>query len=345
MALFKRRDWNWRAGLRRLGLASLGMTYSMGLSGLGAQSAWADVYPVKPITVIVDNGPGSAQDIWIRRVSGHLSEVLGQPVVIENKPGASGTMAADAVVRAKPDGYTLLYAAANPVVTYPMAGGAVRYNPEKDFVPTAVGTTGGPALLAGPQLGLVNLADLLALAKKRAATGGDLTCSVTGLASSYHFACAMVGQALGVPIRPIFYKTSPAAFQDAASGQVDLTVGAASETLGLIASKKLQPLAVLTPERWLKLPEVPTFKELGYPDAVMPLFNGAYFPAGTPAAVIQKFNSAFNSAFLKPEIAEALRTVGVAHAPFSPQEFAGFVHIEQQRIKRLSDSLNIKVEN
>ncbi len=188
--------------------------------------ASAQPYPSKPIKLIVDGPAGGINDIWARRYAQRISEAMQQTIVVENRPGASGTIAAEAVAKSTPDGYTMFFGGMNPLVAYPGAGGLVRYDPVRDFVPVAVSTMGYPAFVVNSGLGIKTLADLVERAK---AKPDEFICGTSGQASVQHFACVKAAEALGVEMRTVPYKGGSAALMDAAAGQIQVSVGYTAE--------------------------------------------------------------------------------------------------------------------
>ncbi len=305
---------------------------------LPASPALADAYPSRPIRVVVPESAGSIADAWARRLARPMEQALGQPFVIEHRPGASGTLGAEAVARAAPDGYTLLYTGQSPVVTYPAIGGAVRYDPQRDFTPVALGPNAYPVLVAGASSGIRSFADL----KARAAAREPLSCGTGGHGSYGHIACALLARALGVDLLMVPYKGSSAALQEAAGGQLTLTTGFPSELMGLIAAGRIVPLAAFAERRAVPLPAVPTFRELGVPGMELFAFAGFYAPAGTPAAVIDALNAAAARAMQTPEYAKLVEDAGGRVQALSPAVFAQMNTDDRERWRRRGQELGIR---
>lgn len=322
-----------RATARRMA-AALALVIGAGI-GLPAR---ADDYPSRPIRVIVPESAGSIADAWARRLTRPMEQTLGQPMRVENRPGASGTLGAEAVARAAPDGYTLLYTGQSPVVTYPAIGGAVRYDPQRDFTPVAIGPNAFPVLVAGVTSGLRSFEDLRA----RAAGGQPLSCGTGGHGSYGHFACAMLARALGVELLMVPYKGSSAALQEASGGQLTLTTGFPSELMGLIAAGRIVPLATFAPRRALPLPAVPTVGELGFEGLELFAFAGFYAPAGTPAAVVDRLNAAAALAMQTPEYVKLVEDAGGRVQPMSAAAFAQMNTEDRERWRRRGQDLGIR---
>lgn len=303
--------------------------------------AGAQPYPARPIKVIVDGPAGGINDIWTRRYTQRLSESMQQPVVVENRPGASGSIAAEAVAKSPPDGYTVMYGGMNPMVAYPGAGGVVRYDPTKDFSSVALGTMGYPAFVINSALGIKTLAEFQQRAKARP---DEFLCGTAGQASVQHFACALVARALGIKMRTVPYKGGSASLVDAASGQVHVAVGYTAELEPFITPGKLTVLASFAPMRLPKFPNAPSFAEAGFPGLELPSFSGFFMPANAPRDAVERFNAEAIKAMARPEMVEWRDSVGGYYQVFKPGEFAEFVRREQAKWKRMSDDLGIRAE-
>ena len=303
--------------------------------------ASAQTYPSKPIKVIVDGPAGGINDIWTRRYTQRLSESMQQPVVVENRPGASGSIAAEAVAKAAPDGYTVMYGGMNPLVAYPGAGGVVRYDPTKDFASVALGTMGYPVFVINSALGIKTLAEFQQRAK---AKPDEFLCGTAGQASVQHFACALVSRALGIKMRTVPYKGGSASLVDAASGQVQVAVGYTAELEPFVGPGKLTVLASFAPIRLPKFPNAPSFAEAGFPGLELPSFSGFFMPAGAPKEAIDRFNAEAIKAMARPEMIEWRQSVGGYYELFKPAEYVEFVRREQAKWKRMSDDLSIRAE-
>jgi tripartite-type tricarboxylate transporter receptor subunit TctC len=301
----------------------------------------AQPYPFKPIRLIVDGPAGGINDIWARRYAQRISEAMQQTIVVENRPGASGTIAAEAVAKASPDGYTMFFGGMNPLVAYPGAGGVVRYDPARDFVPVAVSTMGYPAFVVNSGLGIKSLADLVERAK---AKPDEFICGTSGQASVQHFACVKAAEALGIKMRTVPYKGGSAALMDAAAGQIQVSVGYTAELEPHMAQNRLIALASFAPNRLPKFPAAPSFGEAGYSGLELPSFAGFFVPAGTPTEIIDRFNAEAIKAMARPEMTEWVKSTGAFYIPFKPSEFADLVRREQAKWKKMSMETGIRVE-
>ncbi len=323
---------------RRHTLALLACASAAALLAPAAVLAQQD-YPNKPIKLIVDGPAGGINDIWARRYANVVGPALKQTLVIENRTGASGSLSAEALTQAAPDGYTMYYGGMNPLVLYPGAGGKVRYDPLKDFLPVALGTMGFPSLVTGPTLGVKSIAE--AITKAAAA---ERTCGTGGNASVGHFACVQFERAAKLKLLAVPYKAGALAAMDAAAGQIDFASGFYSEIEALTSSGRLVPLAVFGPQRLPKFPNVPTMAEAGFPGLELPSFSGFYVPPGTPAPIVARLHAELLAAMKKPELADVLANAGGVYQVMTQEAFADFYRREIVKWKRLSTETNIKVE-
>jgi tripartite-type tricarboxylate transporter receptor subunit TctC len=334
--------------LVRLWLAAVSRTRWLFIPGLigwlaaagMAPAAFAEPWPSRPVRLIVPESAGSIADAWARRLAKPMEQRLGQPIVIDHRPGASGTIGAEAVARAAPDGYTLLYTGQSPTVTFPAIGGAVRYDPQRDFTPLALGPNAYPVLVAGVASGLKNFGDLRDLAAAKT----PISCGTGGHGSFGHFACAMLARALGVEFTLVPYKGSGAALQDAAGGALTLTTGFPSELMGLIAAGRIVPLAAFAERRAVPLPAVPTLRELGLPGMELFAFAGFYAPAGLPAPVVEALNAAAVQAMQTPEYVKLVEDAGGRVQALSPGAFAQLNTDDRERWRRRGQELGIRPE-
>ena len=321
-----------------------GLCAALTIAALPAAVHAQQDYPTKPIRLIVEGPPGGINDIWARRYAQRVSESMKQPVVVDNRPGASGTIAAEALAKAPPDGYTMMYGGMNPLVAYPGAGGQVRYDPAKDFVPVALSNMGYPLLAVGASHNLKTLQQLLAKAKSLPA-GEEMTCGTGGNASVGHFACALFARTAGVKLRLVPYKGNSLAAMDAANGQIHLATGFSSELEPLTTPGRILVLGGFAPSRLPKFPDAPTMTEAGLPGMDLTSFAMFYVPAGTPQAIVDKLNAEHIRAMQRPEMTEWLRAAGGLYVPMKPDELAQMLRREQEKWKRMSAETGIRVEN
>jgi tripartite-type tricarboxylate transporter receptor subunit TctC len=296
-------------------------------------------YPNKPIKLIVDGPAGGINDIWARRYTNVVGPAMKVTFVIENRSGASGSISAEALTQAAPDGYTMYYGGMNPLVLFPGAGGKVRYDPLKDFLPIALGNMGFPTLVGGAHVGAKTIAEAVAKAG-----ASERSCGTGGNASVAHFACAGLAKSAKLKLLNVPYKAAALAATDAAAGQVDFTAAFYSEIAPLVNGGRLVPLAVYGPQRLPKFPNVPTMAEAGFPELSLPSFSGFFFPAGTPAPMVAKMHAALVAAMQTPELSDILANAGGVYQVMTQPAFADFFRQEIGKWKKLSADNNIRVE-
>lgn len=310
-------------------------------SVVAPSAAWSQTYPARPVRLVIETTTGSTNDIWSRRFGQRMGEALGQSFVVDNKPGASGTIAAEQVARAGADGHTLLFGGMTSLITYPAANGTVRYQPTRDFIPIGLGTMAYPLVLASAKLGVKSLPAFIASAKSR---GDEVTCGTAGVASPQHFACSEFGRAVGIRVRAIPYKGGAAAMLDAANGDVELVVGWSSEVAPFTDNGRLVPLVTLGPKRHPRFPDVPTTDEAGFRAVQLPAFSGLFAPAGTAPDVIARLNAEMVKAATRPDMKEWMDANGGIYMPMDATEFAAFFRQEQAKWKRLAEEGSIRAE-
>jgi tripartite-type tricarboxylate transporter receptor subunit TctC len=321
---------------RRLTFAALAVA---GLLAATAPAAHAQDYPTKPIKLIVDGPAGGINDIWARRYANVVGPALKQTIVIDNRTGASGSISAEALTQAAPDGYTMYFGGMNPLILYPGAGGKVRYDPVKDFLPIALGTMGYPTLVAGSGFGAKTVAEAIA---KVGST--ERTCGTGGNASVAHFACVQFARAAKLKLLTVPYKAAALAALDAAANQIDFSAAFYSEIEALTSAGRLVPLAVYGPQRLPKFPNVPTMAEAGMPGIELPSFSGFFVPAGTPMTIVTRLHTELLAAMKTPELSGILANAGGVYQVMTQPAFADFYRQEIAKWKKLSADTGIRVE-
>ncbi len=274
---------------------------------VAATPSLAQTWPAKPIRLMVGFAPGGGTDIVARVLAQKLSEWWGQQVVVENRAGATGTIAADFVAKSAPDGYTLLMGHVNSNAIAPTLFKKLPYDAVKDFASvTYVGYVPN-VLTVHPSLPTKTVKDLIALAKSRA---GELTCASSGTGSTQHLALEMFMTITGTKIIHVPYKGSGQAIVDLVAGQVQMNFDTMPPVLDHIRGNRLRALAVTTPKRAEQLPDVPTFVETGLKGFEMTNWYGVVAPAATPRDVVNKINADLNTALADPAVRTRLADVG-----------------------------------
>lgn len=310
------------------------------LAPLGqAQTA---AYPSKPIRMIVPNPPGGGTDTFARIIAPALSEQFGQPVVVENRPGSSGFVAADAVLSSPADGYTLFMVYSGVMTVNPsIFKGRIRYDSLKDFVHVAPVAEVPNLLVVNSSVPATNVAELVALAKSQP---GKLSYASSGNGVSNHLAMELFKQQAGVDIMHIPYKGDTPALTDLLGGQVQLAFANMAGIAPHLKSPRIRVLATATEKRVPTLPDIPTIGESGLPGYDMKLWYGIVARAGTPPEIVAKLNAAVRVAQESPEIRAKFATMGVTAMVRSPAEFRATVAQEIQKWGQVVEKGGITVD-
>jgi tripartite-type tricarboxylate transporter receptor subunit TctC len=296
-------------------------------------------YPSRPIRLIVTVPPGGAADFIARLVGGKLAESLGQPVLVENRGGAGGTIAADAVAKAAPDGYTLLQ---NSITTHgvgPHLYSKLPYDPVKDFAAVS-GLAVLPLVMAvNADLPFRSVDEVIAYSKTN-----PLHFASSGNGGAPHMAAELFKSVTGAPITHVPYKGSGPAVADLVGGRVQIMFDAAPSLIAHIRSGKLRVLAAASAQRNRLLPEVPTFAELGYPQVAVSLWYGLLAPAGAPRPAVNKLNSEVTKVLQSPDVRERLQAQGAEPTPGTPEAFASFMQEEMAKWAPVVKQAGVKLD-
>jgi tripartite-type tricarboxylate transporter receptor subunit TctC len=276
-------------------------------------------WPDHPIRFIVPFPPGSSSDIIARIVAQRLGVRLGQPLVIENRPGASGSIATEAVARANPDGYTLGLANTSTHTLSPSLVAKPAYDPVKDFAPISMIGASPFVLAVYPGIPALNVQDLIGFAKARP---DKLTFASAGPATLANLAGVLFAKMANIELTPVSYRGSEQEVFDVVEGRVDMQFGTIPPTLNLIRDAKIRALAVTSATRSPTLPDVPTIAESGLPGYECVLWQAMYAPAGTPSAIISRLNREVDAILHDDEAIGALAKLGVEAEPSTPAELA-----------------------
>jgi tripartite-type tricarboxylate transporter receptor subunit TctC len=291
---------------------------------LHAFDANAQTWPAKPLRAIVPVGAGSSTDIVHRLVLQQVSAQLGQPVVVENRVGAGGTIGSAMVAKAAPDGYTILaHGSAHTIA--PALYKSLTYDPSRDFVAVAPVGISPCVLVVSPARGWSSVADLVAAAK---AQPGALNFSSVGVGSATHLSAERFAASAGIRAVHIPFKGGAEAMLEVIAGRVDFFFGPVALVLPHIREGKLRALAVNTAGRSTVLPDVPTLREAGFKDAEYPIWFGLFVPAKTPSDIVGKLGRETLKALEVPEVRDKLAALGVDPMPMPPAEFTAYVDKE-----------------
>ncbi len=307
----------------------------------GAQSALAEAWPTKPVKIVVGFAPGGGTDVVARVLGQRLTEMWGQQVIVENRPGATGVIGADSVAKAAPDGYTLLMGHVNSNAIAPNFFRKLPYDPIKDFAPVIYVGFVPNVLVVHPSVEAKSVQELVALAKSKP---GQLTYASSGNGSTQHLAGEKFKLLTGVDIVHVPYKGSGQAIGDLLGGNVNMNFDTMPPILEPVKSHRLRALAVSTPQRVPQMPDVPTFNELGMTGFDITNWYGVFAPAGTPKDIVTKINADILKAMQNPETRAKLEQVGTQIGGGTPEEFAAFVKSEIAKYGKLVKEANIKQE-
>ena len=311
-----------------------------GLS-LSVTSAWSQAYPSKPIRMIVGFPPGGGTDVVARVIGAKLQEWYGQPVVVENRPGATGTIGADVVAKSPADGYILLMGHVNSTGIAPNLFAKLPYDPIKDFAAVSYVGYVPNVLAVHPSVNAKSVSELVTLAKSMP---GAMNYASSGNGSTQHLAGEMFKQLTGTSIVHVPYKGSGDAIKDLLAGTVNMNFDTMPPVMPHIQSGRLRGLAISTPKRLPQLPDVPTFEEAGIRGFDVTNWYGVQAPAGTPREIVLKLNADINKAMQVPEVRSRLEAVGTQLNEQSAAQFDAFMKAEVAKYAKLIKDANIKIE-
>jgi tripartite-type tricarboxylate transporter receptor subunit TctC len=306
--------------LRRLICAGAGLLAL--LCALGP--ARAD-YPERSVTIVVGFPPGGPSDTLARIVAKKLSELLGQPFVIDNRPGAGGNVAGEVVAHAEPDGYTLLMGNNSILATNVSLYGKIGFDPEKDFAPISLIGSQANILVVNPNVHADTMEELIELAK---ANPGKLNFASSGYGAAAHLAGELFKTMAHIDIVHVPYKGAGPALQDVISGQDQMMFATAASVIGMIRSGQVRALAVTTLKRTAILPDVPTIDELGIKGFEATTWHGLVAPEGTPSDVIATLHRAVIATLDDNEVRARLNALGVDVTGDTPEEFSAYIKVE-----------------
>jgi tripartite-type tricarboxylate transporter receptor subunit TctC len=299
--------------------------------------AHAQSYPAKVVKIVTPFAAGGPGDLLPRAVATGLAPLLGQPVIVENRPGAGTIIGMQAVAKAPPDGYTLIFTS---VTSLPIAVSAYKslpYDPVKDFAPIALCCTTPLYLVVRPSLPAQSVEELIALARSRP---GKLSFSSGGNASTNHLAAELFKSLAGVDMQHVPYRSATPAMTDVIAGHVDLMFGSGGLTEA--RAGKVRVLAVTSARRSTAAPELPTVQEAGLPGYEVTLWFGILAPAGTPGTIVHRLSDDIRKVLGRPELRERFNTVDIT--PSSPEEFAELIRREIPKWRKVFESAKIEPE-
>ncbi len=294
------------------------------LSGVAPTASAQEKFD-KPVRILVGFPAGGTADLIARVVADKLKDTLGVPAIVDNRPGAIGRIAAEAVKNAAPDGTTIMVMPIGPMAVVPHSTKALNYDPLRDFTPLALGATFQFAIAAGPATGSKNWQEFAAWVK---ANPDKAAFATSGAGSLPHFFGLLLSTELGVPMLHVAYKGSAAYINDLVGGQVPAAIDAVADLSELHRSGKIRVLATSGTKRSTALPEVPTFKELGLAGVEATGWFGFFGPANMPKPIVETLNRAINKALQSPDLVEKLTKLGMDPATSTPEEFGRIVGLD-----------------
>jgi tripartite-type tricarboxylate transporter receptor subunit TctC len=295
---------------------------------LGSTIATAQPFPNKPIRIIVPYPAGGTSDILARALGPGLTAALGQPVIVENKPGSTGNVGADLVAKSPPDGYTLLLADIGSLAISPSIFPTLPFDPVKDFAPVVMVAYSPHLLAVNPALPAKDVKELIALAK---AKPGALNFAVSGIGGANHLAGVDFAMRTGIKWTYIPYKGGAQAIADVVGGQADVLFNGMLATYPMVKGGKLRAIAISSPKRFAAAPDIPTVAESGLPGFETGSFQGIVAAAGTPPEIVNKLHQIVTKILATPEMQERLVSAGAETRPGTPAEFGAFIRDEKAR--------------
>jgi tripartite-type tricarboxylate transporter receptor subunit TctC len=309
-------------------------------AALFAVTAQAQNYPVKPIRLVVTYPPGGGADVMARLIAPKLGDLLGQPIVVENKPGATGAIAAEMVAQSAPDGYTLMLDASSYAVN-PSLFARLPYDPLKAFAPVTLLVKFPNMVVVSPNFPVNSIKELIALAK---AKPGSISFASSGNGSAQHLAAELFRQQAGLDMVHVPYKGGAQAMTDVIAGQIPLYFANMASGLPHVRSGKLKALASTGERRSPNMPDLPTVAESGVTGYAVYEWNAVFAPAGTPPAIIARLQTEIAKVLAQPEVRERILALGGEIAASTPQETDRFVREQMTKWAKIIKQADIKVD-
>jgi tripartite-type tricarboxylate transporter receptor subunit TctC len=301
----------------------------------------ADNYPSRPIRLVVPFPPGGATDIITRSIAQKLSEQLGQSVVVDNKPGAGGSIGSDLVAKAAPDGYTILMATTSTHSIGPALNPKLPYNPERDFAPVSLVATSPNLLVVTPTIPVNNLKEFIAYAK---AHPGQLNYASSGTGTIVHLSGELFKSMTGLDMVHVPYKGTALAIPDLINGQVTMIFDNIVSAMPQVKSGKVKVLAISSAKRSSLVPDVPTMAEAGLPGYTSDTYFGVFAPPGTPKEIVDRLSRELAKAVNAPDVKERLAGQGAEAVGGSPADLAQAVRADAEKWGKVIKNAGVKVE-
>jgi tripartite-type tricarboxylate transporter receptor subunit TctC len=310
------------------------------LAALAFTTAFAaDPYPTRPIRMIVGFAPGGGTDLTARPVAQKMSEVLGQQVIVENRPGAAGNIATEQVVRAAPDGYTLLMGTIAALAINPSLYGNLKFDPETDLAPVIQVVDATNVLALHPSVQVGSVKELIALAKQKSLSAGS-----SGIGATGHLAIELFNLMAGTKLVHVPYKGGGPAMADLVGGQIHLIFATTASAIPQIKAGRVKGIAVTTAKRSALMPELPTISEAALPGFDANNWYGIVVPAGTPRAIIDQLNAEVTKILNMPDVKTTLFNQGLDPAPGTPEQFGAYIRAERIKWAKVIKESGAKAE-
>ncbi|MCC7082948.1 MAG: tripartite tricarboxylate transporter substrate binding protein [Burkholderiales bacterium] len=310
------------------------------LAGARSATALAQVWPAKPVTVIIGYSAGGPVDILARTLADPVSKRLGQPLIVTYKPGAGERIATEFLHQQLADGYNIQIVVV-AFATNPILYTNLPYDPAKDFIPVVQLTESSPILSVKAESPIRNFADFVALAK---AKPGEATFGSPGNATNNHLTMELLGSLAGVNFTHVPYKGDAATPPEVLGGRIAASMNALPSVVSLIQAGRLRGIGISSRQRNPRLPDVPTFVEQGYPDAVSATWFGLIVRSGTPPEIVGRLNSEFNAALALPQVRETLAKVGMTTVGGTPEQFATLIRNDTARWGHIIRERGVRIE-
>jgi tripartite-type tricarboxylate transporter receptor subunit TctC len=310
-------------------------------AGVLPGAAPAQEFPSRPVRMIVAFAPGGTADFTARIIADRMQTLLGQPIAVENKPGANGAIGAEYVAKSDPDGYTLFFTTVGAVAINPALRSDLPYDPLKDFAPVGKAAVNSTILVVNADMKINSARELVELARRKP---GSITIGITGRGAISDLGRQLFEDAAGIKLQAVPYRGAAPAITDLLAGHLDGLFGDVPTIMAQVRAGKLKALAATSSQRSDIFPDVPTFVEQGYAGVVGDNWAGVLAPAATPPPVIAKLNSALVAALNDPELRTRLRNAGTTPAPSTPEQFEKYLREENARWGKIIREKGIKGE-
>ena len=295
----------------------------------------------QPVRLVVPFATGGPTDIGARIIAPYLTQRMKRPVIVENKPGATGGIGTELVARAAPDGLTILLGSSSSMGSSPATSPALRYDVFRDFAPVGTVATNDVVLVVHPSVAANSARELVAYAK---ANHGSIAYGTSGIGSTFHLGSELFAKQTGTVLTHVPYKGAGPAAQDLVAGQIQMMMEALSTAAPNIRAGKVKPLAIASPRRNAEFPAIPTFDEQGIAGCDYSQWIALFLPASTPAAAVQTLNAELNAVLTNPEVREKFGRLGMQVSPGTPEELTARLHADVARWSNVVRQANIRSE-